>query len=292
MFGYVRARRDTLSRETLADYEAVYCGLCHTLGQRYGLRARMFLNYDFAFLAMLLASSQEKRAVVCRGCPRHPIEGKQACVSAPWLELAADESVILTWWKLRDTVADSGRWKGLTARACLLSLKKAYGRAKEARPMFDSAAAQLLEQLGRLEEERCTSIDRTADTFAQLLAAAAPATGEHGRDRALEQLLYHLGRWIYLIDAVDDLEEDREKGRYNPILARFPDWKQEDRDYLRQNLDQSIGLIGAAFQLLPPNPWTHVVENVIYSGLPGVEELVFTGRWRKDTRKHRRDAHE
>lgn len=281
MFGYVRARRDTLPEGAWAEYEAAYCGLCRTMGSRYGLVSRAFLNYDFAFLAMVLAPGDAAGAGGCVRCIRHPVKGKPACPGGDWLAVAGAESVILSYWKLRDNVSDSGWFAGLGARLLCLGLRRGYRRARGEQPDFDAQVVRRLGELRQLEEERCPSIDRTADCFARLLAAAAPKTGDSARDRALEQLLYHLGRWIYLIDAVDDLSEDREAGRYNPVLARFSAWSGEDREYLRRNMDHSLALAGAAFQLLEPNPWTVVVENILYSGLPGVEELVFSGKWRE-----------
>ena len=55
MFGYVRPAADHLTAEQQARFEAAYCGLCHTLGKRYGMAGRMILNYDLTFLAMLLS---------------------------------------------------------------------------------------------------------------------------------------------------------------------------------------------------------------------------------------------
>lgn len=202
---------------------------------------------------------------------------------------AAGESVILTWWKLRDTVTDGGVFPQLGARMLGLLLRGGYHRAKAQYPDFDRRTAELLAQLRELERENCPSIDRTADCFAQILREAAPDTGEAGLDRPREQLLYHLGRWLYLVDAVDDREEDRRSGSYNPVAARFPAWSGEDRDYLRQSMDHSLALAGAAFQLLPENPWSGIVENILYGGLPGVEELVFSGKWREYQKKRRRN---
>lgn len=291
MFGYVRVNPDRLSQEELKRYEAVYCGLCRTMGAKYGQAYRLFLNYDFAFLAMLLAPADAKPVTGCKRCPAHPVQGRACCEArAPWLETAAGESVILTWWKLGDGVKDSGFWAGLPVRLVKAILTPGYRRAKEVYPDFDSHVAQSLKELGALEEENSSSLDQTAHCFANLLSRAVPETGRADQDRAMEQLLYHLGRWIYLVDAVDDQEEDRSKGSYNPVLARFPQWCQEDRDYLRQLMDHSLSLAGAAYQLLEPNPWTPIVENVLYSGLPGVEELVFTGKWREYLKKQRRGS--
>lgn len=275
-----------MPEEAWSAYEAVYCQLCRTMGRRRGQASRLFLNYDFAFLAMVTAPEEALPAPRCRRCAAHPFKGRPCCVGDAWLEDVADKSVILTWWKLRDTVADSGFFRRSAARFLCLCLRRAYRDARMACPDFDGMVSRLLEELRHLEEQGCPSIDRTADCFARLLAASAPAMGG-AAERAAEQLLYHLGRWIYLIDAVDDLAEDQAAGRYNPVLARFPAWSKEDKAYLRQNLDQSLELVGAAFQLLPANAWTAVVENVIYSGLPGVEELVFSGRWREHQKERR-----
>lgn len=289
MFGYVRAREDTLPLEVRKDYEAAYCGLCHVLKERYGAFARMFLNYDFVFLAMLLAPERGDASARCLKCPLHPQKGKPACRGGEWMELAAGESVILTWWKLRDTIADDGFFSKLGAWFLCLLLGPSYRKARGRHPDFDAQTARLLAELRELEREKSSSIDRTADCFARLLQAAAPNTEAEHLDRPRQQLLYHLGRWIYLIDAIDDLPEDRRRGDYNPVAARFPEWEPEDKTYLRQNLDHSLGLAGTAFELLPINPWSAVMENIIYSGLPTVEELVFDCKWREYQKRHRRN---
>lgn len=288
MFGYVRAREDTLSPEDRSAYEGAYCGLCHTLKKQYGTVSRMFLNYDFVFLAMLLSSERESGGTECLKCPMHPKKGKTVCRGGAWMETAAGESVILTWWKLRDTVTDGNFPTRLGARLLCLLLNRAYDKAKARYPAFDARTAEYLEELRGLEEGKSPSIDRTADCFARILQAAAAPEGKADLDRPREQLLYHLGRWIYLIDGVDDLSEDKRAGRYNPLAERFPDWTEADRAYLRRNMDHSLDLMGAAFQLLPRGPWSGALENILYSGLPSVEELVFSGQWREYQKRHRR----
>lgn len=288
MFGYVRVRADILPAEAKAAYEEAYCGLCHTLGKEYGLVSRLFLNYDFVFLAMLLAPERSVCRKECKRCLLHPVKGRSVCLGGDWMETAAGESVILTWWKLKDTILDGKLLSRMGARFLCLLLRPAYRKAKLRYPGFDRKTDMLLRELRYLEEEKSPSIDRTADCFARLLKAAAPKAGEEKLDRPREELLYHLGRWIYLIDAVDDLEEDKRAGGYNPVLTRFPCWGKEEKAYLRKNMDHSLTLMGAAFQLLPPNPWSTGVENVVYSGLPAVEELVFSGRWREYQKRHRR----
>lgn len=277
MFGYVRPLQPELKCKDFDLYRATYCGLCRCLRRRYGLVAPMLLNYDFTFLALLLWEPEE-RFVPCRGrCHANPLLKKPMCPDSEALKLAADESVVLAWWKLRDSVEDEGFWKGLAARGASWILKPSYKKAARRRPDFDCTVRNCLEELAVLEREGCPSLDRAADTFARLIQSAAPAEGERGR--ILAQLLYHLGRWIYLTDARDDLIEDRLSGRYNPVAARYgPDG---DDEALRLTMDHSLELMGAALQLGDFGCRLPLLENIVYLGLPLVEKAVFEGSWRE-----------
>ncbi|MEG1878010.1 MAG: DUF5685 family protein [Pseudoflavonifractor sp.] len=277
MFGYVRPYREELKVRQLEEYQALYCGLCHTMGHRHGLVARMFLNYDFAFLAMLLAPREDRPQTERRRCIACPTRKKCVCTVHSGLETAADESVILAYWKLRDSVEDGGFWKKNWARFLSLLLRRGYRRAAGYRPEFDAKVRGCLAELRALEKENSPSIDRTADTFARILQAAAPKTQDETRDRATEQLLYHVGRWIYLVDAWDDLEEDAAAGGYNPIRARFGG--TPDAAYMRITLRHSLNLAASAFTLVDYGSWGGVISNILYLGLPAVEELVFRGDW-------------
>jgi len=280
MFGYVRPNREELRVRELRDYEALYCGLCHMLGQRHGFLARMFLNYDIVLLAMVLDQTPGRPALEKRRCPARLWCAQKQCACSGGLEAAADAGTILSYWKLRDAVSD-GAWPERLAGGLLSRLLgPAYRRAAALRPEYDRTVRDCLTELRQLEADGSPSLDRTADTFARMLQAAAPPSGEAERDRAMAQLLYHLGRWIYLVDAWDDLEEDRRKGNYNPISARFPGEEEANRAYLRTTLGHSLNLARSAWALLTPGAWGGTVDNVLFLGLPLVEELVFTGRWK------------
>lgn len=277
MFGYVRPVRPELKCRDYELYRATYCGLCRCLRRRYGLIAPMLLNFDFTFLALLLWEPEET-FTPCRGrCHGNPLRKRPMCPDSPALEAAADESVILSWWKLRDSVRDDGFWRGLPARVLSWILRPACKRAARRRPEFDCTVRSCLEELSALEKENCPSLDRTADTFARLLQAAAPREGAQGR--VLSQLLYHLGRWIYLADARDDLEEDKLSGRYNPLAARYG--PRGDDGALRLTMDNSLARIGAALQLGNFGCRMALLENIVYLGLPAVERAVFDGTWKE-----------
>lgn len=279
MFGYVRPVRDELKCKDLDLYRATYCGLCRTLRQRYGLLAPMFLTFDFTFLALLL-SQPEQQWERCRGrCHANPLKKVPMCQPSAALELAADESVILTYWKLMDGAADDGFWKGTGQRILAGMLAPAYRRAAKACPDFDGAVRTCLDELAQLEGERCASIDRVADTFARILQQAAPVTGEDKTDRPLGLLLYHIGRWIYLVDARDDLEEDKAQGRYNPLLYRFGE--EGDDDALGITLNHSLNMARSAYCMLELGCRSAAVENILYLGLPLVQRAVFDGSWKQ-----------
>lgn len=283
MFGYVRPLRSELKVKDDEGYKAAYCGLCHALSRRCGWKARYVLNYDFTFLALLLDNGAGQSCM--RRCPAHPIKKRPCCEASVAMELAAEESVILAYYKLQDSVRDEGFWRGLPARLGRLFLRGAYRKAARAQGAFDQTVSLCLDELAALEAAKTPSLDKTADTFARLLAGAAPERGEMGRDRPMRELLYHLGRWIYLLDAYDDLAEDRRAGRYNPIDARFDG--NVDKEYLKTTLRHSLNRAQAAFQLLAATRWSELLENILYLGLPAVQEQVFAGTWGKTSKKTR-----
>lgn len=295
MFGYVRPPLASLPEEEAARFRRMYCGLCHTLGQRYGTAARFILNYDFTYLAILL-SQREEGALRTARCLVHPLHPHDCLEGNPAMELAADESVILAYWQVRDGVADHDWLHGLKYRGLSALLEPAYRKAAALRPDFDGAVRRQLSLLRELEEERCSSIDRAADAFAALLAGAAREVDDPIRRRVLEQLLYHLGRWVYLVDAADDLKEDAETGNYNPVALRFGlqggVWPAEERREFAATLDHSIHMIATAFELWDFGAWRPILETTFYTGLFQVGKAVLDGTYRAKARGQDRKKEE
>lgn len=286
MFGYVRPAAQRLTEEQQQRYEGAYCGLCHTLGRRYGLAGRMILNYDLTFLAMLLSEGTAERCT--KRCLIHPVKGRPCACGGSAFELAADMSIILTWWQIQDGIADHGFFGGLKYRAASLLLRRAYRKARALRPAFDESTRRHLEKLSELEKENCPSLDAAADTFARLLADAAHEVAQPVKRRVLEQMLYHLGRWVYLVDAADDLKNDVNTGSYNPLPLRYalPGDTLTDtaRQALAQTLDGSIRAMAAAFELWDFGDYGPVIESTVYEGLYAVGTSVLEGTFRRETR--------
>lgn len=292
MFGYVRLPQD-LPEEERNRFGRAYCGLCHTLGTRYGPAARFILNYDFTFLAILL-SEKEEGPIHHGRCAAHPVHGRDRLESSPALDLAADESVILAYWQARDGVEDHDWLHGLKYRAVSAVLEPAYRKAAALRPDFDESTRRQLRLLAELEGEHCPSIDRAADTFAVLLRGAAQSVDEPVRRRVLEQIFYHLGRWVYLVDAADDLKKDAASGNYNPVALRYGllegVWTEESRTGFAATLDHSIHMMATAFELWDFGVWTPVLETTLYTGLFRVGKAVLDGTFHGQGKK--RDTQE
>ena len=92
MFGYVRPALNRLSEEDRASYQSAYCGLCHAMGRRHGFLTRFTLNYDFAFLAILISGGRGVSGTCAMRCPVHPIRRPQQCLAGAGLDVTADES--------------------------------------------------------------------------------------------------------------------------------------------------------------------------------------------------------
>ena len=282
MYGYVRPVRDELKVREYEQFRGVYCGLCHTLRKRYGPIGRFAVNYDMTFLAMLLSEREEKQ--ICRRrCPYHPLRVTVCPEAGAALEAAADYTVILAYWKMRDGVRDEKPFGALWSGLLALLLRPAYRKAAAARPAFAGTAEAAMAELAAIEESETPVLDAAADPFSRLLSAASEGA-DKTRARVLRELLYHLGRIVYILDAADDLAEDGRTGAYNPLRYRYElrdgALSEADEASLRTVLTHSHNSILAAYALLERNPYAGILDNIIYFGLPAATQAVFSGEWR------------
>lgn len=279
MFGYVRPYRPELKCKELDLYKATYCGLCCTLRQRYGMLAPMFLSFDFTFLALLLEEPSAEPEF-CKGrCHGNFFVKKKRTNPSLALECCSDFTVILAWFQLQDRIIDERGIKAVMARVVALFLKPSFKKAKLLRSEFAELTEKALLELQDLEQNNCASMDQVADCFAKILQEALPDIPEQGQKRCLQLLLYHLGRWIYLIDARDDLEDDVKNESYNPLPLRYQG-KCDDEAFVG-TLGNSLSLSRSALGLLDLGCRQGLVENVLDIGLPVVQNAVVQGCWQK-----------
>jgi len=288
MFGYVRPLKGELKVVEFESFKATYCGLCHTLGKRYGFFARFVLNYDLAFFAAAAEGLQGGVTYKHRRCIASPFRKNcTACMSAA-SELAADITVILTYWKMDDATRDGGFFKRLGAKIVKLGFGLYYKKAKRLRNGLCSLVGDSIRELSVLEGENCASIDRVADTFARILEHAALAAEDDiitaEECTAFSRMFYHIGRWIYIVDACDDLAEDAKSGDYNPVALRYKlDGKLdgEPAEEVKRTLAYSLDAAFLEYKKLDFGSRAGFIENVLGLGLDSVADAVFDGKWRK-----------
>lgn len=288
MFGYIRPAKERLNAHDDELFQAVYCGLCHELGRKYGFSARFVLNFDFTFLAILLSEAGAPACTSCR-CIAHPC--KACCVMAHTasLEVAADHSIVLAWWQLRDHIKDHGLLKSLPYRLAALFLRSAYRKASRCVPEFDASVQRHLSDLAAREREHCASLDQAAEPFAALMADIAAVAPDELHRRVMAEIFYHLGRWIYLVDAADDLKKDFEAGCYNPLRYRYGltdgTLDEKTQQEVALSLDLSVHRMASAYALLERGVWSNILDSIFYESLYGIGNAVLKGTYHKPPRR-------
>jgi hypothetical protein len=285
VFGYVRPHYPELRVRELELYRAAYCGLCDTIGRRFGLLPRGVLAYDFVFLTLLLTDGSIAPKTAMKRCPLS-FKRRRCLDCGATSDYAAALGVILAYHKLRDDIADEKFAKRTAARLYALTLRRAYTRAATEYPAFDDAARTCLSELSRIETDASQPLDALADCFARLLTAAVPESTEPSRKRIFETLLYHVGRFVYIIDARDDVASDTANHRPNAITARQ---SRIDDARLGATLTNSLNIAGSALELLPETEYSGILRNILYLGLPAVQSAVFDGTFDKTPRLGKRE---
>lgn len=291
MFGYVRPLQDEMKVRDWKRWRADYCGLCRCLGKRCGFFSRFLLSYDMTFLYVLLTMEQGKGTTAKCWCPGSLVGKKTCTASDPAMEYTADMTVLLSYWKLRDEQQDGGQFRSMAAGLGAWFYGRAYRKAAERHPEEDRLIREQLGRLAALEREHSGSLDQTADAFASILRGCAAWWEDPKHRRSAEQLLYHVGRYVYLVDALDDLQRDCEKDCYNPLRYRFGTVEgalsEASLLELRQGMEASLDLAASAFELLKRGSHGAVAENILYFGLPAVLNAVSKGDF---SRKQRRPS--
>ena len=285
MFGYIKPVKAELKVKEWEVYQGIYCGLCKQLSKRYGFFARMTLNYDFVFLAVLDMALREKPIHFCQEhCIVHPIKKRTCCQANVSLDLCCDIAMMLTYHKLADDLHDEGFAKRMAVRLIFPFAKRDYRKAAELHPELAQKLQAQMEDQEHLEQDGCTQVDRAAQPTARLMADVFSALSDDPmKKRALDRLGYLMGRWVYLIDALDDWDEDVEKGRYNPFAkAQEQDPKQNSREQMymqaRGTLYLTIAEMRKAYDLIDIRSLDTILENVLDLGLKSTVDRILTKR--------------
>ena len=263
MFGYIIPDQQAMTPEARDRYRTAYCGLCRRAAALHGMAGRMTLSYDLTFLNLLLSSLYEGEtpAVAETGrCPVHPIRPIHWRYSGP-TDYCADIGLALHYYSAKDKWQDDRSPAGLA----YMKLLDQHRRQAEARwPRACQAITDGLDQLARYEAEGCEDLDLVSGSFGGLMAELF----DYKQDRwspELRTIGYSIGKYIYLLDAWDDLDRDKRKGAYNPLrrISAEPDYQDQMREIFELLLAQAAG----AFRRLPCVEDVDLLENILYSGI-------------------------
>jgi hypothetical protein len=255
MFGYIAADIKALSKEESYRYSKFYCGLCHELKIRYGNIGRATLTYDMTFLSMLLSALYELDESCGSGrCIRHPIK-QRSYVTTEATSYAAQMNVLLTYYQCMDDLADD---HNLLAGKMGGRLEKYLPDIENANPRQYEVIANSLKRLEEMEKTGETNPDAPANCFGELMSSLFLWRKDEYTD-TLRRMGAALGRFIYLLDAVNDFKADVKKERYNPLVA------QSNTDFTPM-LTLMIAECTAEFEKLPISRDRHILQNHLYSG--------------------------
>ncbi|MDR1094414.1 MAG: DUF5685 family protein, partial [Clostridiales bacterium] len=281
--GYVLPDKPNLLMKEYALYRAHYCGACKATGKAFGQLPRLTVNYDQAFLSLFLHDYHDIQSdLKMSNCAFHPFSKMAVLRRSPLADRVNAANILLAYYKAADDRADGG---GLGKRAAAGVLKRAYKKAAGLLPGADEIIRSNYARLSELEKRNCARPDEAADCFASILRDLADMLGEGAARHAdpeqrgaLRGFFYHLGRWVYFADALDDWGEDFRAKRYNPFIAGFDGFA--DRKAFAEACQEDLKLcfypsVNQMTQNLAKFNFRmseNLLQNVVFYGIPNMTE--------------------
>ena len=290
MFGYIRIDKPELRVREYEAYRSAYCGLCRSMGKCTGCMSRMTLSYDFAFLLVFrTVLTGTKVETETARCFVHPTKKRPMLKNNPESEYVSCAAAILSYYKCRDDLFDERGRKKL--RALLFRptaghmRRKALKKHPEIRAL-DDAVKDYMDRIAEEEKKAHCSVDLYAELSGDLLGEIFAFGLPEANARVARSVGRHVGKWIYLTDAYDDLKEDREKGRFNPYLLLWGDEetdekRNERREMIRVALLNELAEAEKGMDLLDFYGYPDlegVMKNILYRGMPRTAEAVLSGK--------------
>ena len=279
MFGYVRTDVPYLYIKDERLYKAMYCGVCKGIAQVCGHSARMGLSYDVTFLSVIMHNIMGKDVKIEKQhCLTHCIRTKDmAEVDELTLQLGA-LNTLLVYYKYTDDIADGDRGRGKR-----LWFKQGFKRACKKYPQIAKIVKTNLARQEETEKTKTDSLDRAADATATMIAEFSDYVLQDKATPFTRNLCYALGKWIYLIDALDDYDKDVKKGSYNPFYLAY---NAESRDTLLsgEHGDEVRFVFNAIFFDIRENLSQitfafnrDLSDNILLRGLPMMTKRIMSG---------------
>ena len=266
MFGYIVPNQEALSEEDRTLYREYYCGLCSELHDRYGRSGQVTLSYDAAFLVLLLTSlyeeEEEYSSVRCLLHPLHSHNTRRNQFTA----YAADMNLLLSYYSCLDDWNDE---RSMKKRLLAKALEDKAARVSAAYEKKVRVLTESLDRLSVYEKENSNNLDSVSGSFGAIMAELF-AYNEDEWEGTLRRMGFFMGKFIYLLDAYDDMKKDRRYGSYNPLLLmeeQSPETEEKFDDRVGSLLTMMIGESSRAFERLPILENIDLLRNILYSGI-------------------------
>jgi len=294
MFGYIRPAKEELKLKDFTKYRSIYCGLCKEIKKTYGNIPRLALTYDMTFFAIIgISLSENDGTLNMESCFLNPLKKKPILTEHKFLELAAALSVLLAQIKITDDYNDSeiaGRKVKQSIKS--IAFKPYYKRAVKNYKIYNDIILENIKKLTILEKQFSNNdnvsdknpiFSESSDIFGNLLAGVFKKAfkeifksekNEIILNEAMEKFGFYLGKWIYILDAVDDYERDVCSKEFNPFLPlEMAEVKIRGEEILVMCEDR-MDKIAA---LLPYKRFGSIISNIIIQGMPEVRKKIFDG---------------
>ena len=264
MFGYIAINKAEMKFKDYDTYHSYYCGLCNCLKERFGRRGQMTLTYDMTFLIILLTGLYEpEESVVTVNCIAHPFE-KHLSRSNVFTEYAADINMILSYYKCKDDWEDERKKKSYIA--CKL-LKSKVDLIRERYPEKVELISSKLTELSAMEKQKSQNIDVMAGVFGDIMAECF--AWQHDEwEGTLRRMGFFFGKFIYLMDAYEDITDDIKTESFNPLKNA---WQNQSEEEFAENCKALLTMMMAEcsreFEKLPILLHADILRNILYSGV-------------------------
>lgn len=268
MFGYITVNKPEMKFKDYDTYRTFYCGLCRQLQSDYGRIGQMSLNFDLTFLSIVLTglyepeNRHETHRCITQPFVKHPM------VFNEYGQYAADMTIVLTYLKCEDDWLDDHRYRSQVYR---MFLKGKIQQVQIKYPKKIAIIQECLASIQTLEKQNSTNLDELSKLFGIVMGEIFTYKDDHWKDKLYEMGLY-LGRFIYIMDAYDDIEEDIKSNSFNPFKEKF----QEDNfeEYAKDILELMIAQCCEAFERLPIIEYSDIMRNILYSGIWSKYEII------------------
>ena len=279
MFGYIATDFPNVFVKDTVLYRASYCGLCKGIGKCCGNGGRLTLSYDFTFLSVFLHNIAGRDFDIKKeNCILHPFKKRPVATPDELTERLGALNVILSFYKLTDDVIDEGKGKGKR-----FFFKSAFKRAKKKESVLDGIVKNSYAKLREFEKSGSDSVDMVSDVFATMTKDVIEELLGDKYTETSGAVAYNLGKWIYLIDALDDYDKDKKSGNYNVFLTSFGEFADK-KTFISEKRADLENIFGEIFYEIYTNgkeipyKFNHdLIDNILYGGLRVQTKSVMEG---------------